>query len=104
MSPKQLGSILDRYPAATTAGQKQTQEKKIEAPNLPIITNAEVAADVEELGRLAIRVPMILKDEIKNYVKKHKGETEKTVLLKALKAFGFKIIEDSWLVDQRSTR
>jgi len=48
-------------------------------------------------------IPKMLKEEIKDYLKTHKGETEKIVILKALKLMGF-TVQKEWLIDKRSTR
>ncbi|MES2215366.1 MAG: hypothetical protein V4485_05075 [Pseudomonadota bacterium] len=103
MSPKQLGSILDKYPAATAVGQIKALEVK-EIYKLAPVSIKPSKTHIEEMGILTVRMPLSLKTEIQDYVKKHKGETEKTIVLRALKDFGFKIIKDDWLVDKRSTR
>jgi len=90
---RQLNSILDKIPSATiTKNQDGTYGEKLQ--NLK---------QYEEMDRIVAAIPKALKEEIQQYVKSHKGETERTVVLKALKLLGFKVLEE-WLVDKRSTR
>jgi hypothetical protein len=57
----------------------------------------------EESDRIVAVIPRVLKEEIQSHVKNNKGETEKTIILRALKNFGFSI-ENDWLVDKRTLR
>lgn len=88
---KQLDSILTRVPTATAvptyAPAQIVKEKKITEP----------------IARIVAEVPKSLKDQIKHYVNNNPGQTERTVLLKALKEIGFRV-DDSWLVDNRTLR
>lgn len=108
MTSKKLDSILASFPAATVRGQNQIQEKEVVEPAFsklqPVTSDIQYSAvHFEEVSRLVAEIPRILKDEIKNYIRAHKGETEKGILLKALKKFGFNI-KDEWLIDKRTTR
>ena len=90
MSSKKLNSILNQVPGATA---KDDSNKLKSTFNL----------DYEENARIVASIPMPLKEEIRLYIRKNKGETEKTVLLKALKKMGFNV-PTSWIVDKRSLR
>lgn len=95
MSSKQLGSILERVPSATANGQSTNNPSYVDSKSLkPTVTS---------YTRIVGLIPQILKDEIKEYVKTNKGETETTVILKALKKMGFNV-DPAWIVDKRSTR
>jgi hypothetical protein len=99
MSSKQLHSILNKVPAATADGEKmhvrqiENMEKLYTLP----------PKSLEETDRIVAVIPKVLKEEIKIYLKNHKGDTEKIIILKALKLMGFNV-PNEWLVDKRSTR
>ncbi len=90
MSSKQLDSILKNIPAATVTSEKASGVNTI-------------IARKEETDRLVAIVPKTLKNEIKEHLRNNKGETERTVILKGLKAIGFSI-KNEWIVDKRTTR
>jgi len=98
MSSKQLDSILSSVPAATareqTLGTQNITSNNIEKPStvMPL-----------ETTRIVATIPQILKDEIKQYLRKNKGETETTVILRSLKKMGFNV-DSTWIVDKRSIR
>ena len=98
MSSKQLHSILNKVPAATVDGEKK-HIQQIEEERLHTLPQKAL----EETERIVAVIPKILKEEIRIYLKAHKGETEKIIILKALKLMGFNIPND-WLIDKRSTR
>lgn len=91
---KELESILKNIPSATIKGEVANSElqKKIEQPTIE-----------EPMDRIVAVIPRSLKNEIRDYVKRNSGETERTVLLKALKLMGFNI-PGTWMVDKRSIR
>jgi len=97
MSSKQLDSILSSIPAATAKGQTLNNH------------NGDIKVDVFskkihlDKTRIVATIPQILKDEIKQYLKDNKGETETTVILRSLKKMGFNV-DSSWLIDKRSLR
>lgn len=97
MNSKKLDSILKNIPPATIA-----DEKKLDAIHhvFSAVPNKTIQ---EKTGRIVAEIPKVLKEEIKNYIDKNKGITERIIILKALKLFGFHI-NDEWLVDKRSTR
>ncbi|WPY01719.1 hypothetical protein Trichorick_01637 (plasmid) [Candidatus Trichorickettsia mobilis] len=101
MSSKQLNSILNLLPSATAEGEKQ-QLVKQQAAFSPsnIAPNNKIFEDTE---RIVAVIPSTLKEEIKHYIKSHKGETERIVILKALKLMGFNV-PNEWLIDKRTTR
>lgn len=99
MNSKKLDSILKNMPPATIA-----DEQKLEATHHIFSTTPKSNQIAhEKTGRIVAEIPQVLKEEIKNYIDKNKGVTERIIILKALKLFGFHINND-WLVDKRSTR
>ena len=88
---KQLDSILKNVPPATAS---YTSRSQVEPPK-------DVAS--EETDRIVAVVPKRLKEEIRDHIRANKGETERTVILRALKSLGF-TVKDEWLVDKRTTR
>lgn len=101
MTSKQLDSILNKVPPATIAEEKKHVEiagnTKYDEKYEPKIKK------IEETERIVAVVPKALKQEIKEYLQSHKGETERIIILKALKLLGFNISSE-WLVDKRSMR
>lgn len=95
MSSKQLDSILSKVPPATAVNQSYTASS-IETRH--DLTTIKIPTD-----RIVAEIPKILKEEIRHYIRSHPRETERTVILRALKAINFNV-EDSWLVDNRSRR
>lgn len=92
---KELESILKNIPSATVAGETTNTiiQKKISQNH---ITD-------DKMDRIVAVIPRSLKNEIREYVRKNSGETEKTVLLKALKLMGF-TVHNELIVDKRSMR
>lgn len=97
MNSKKLDSILKNIPPATIA-----DEKKLDAIQHVFSTTPNKTVQ-EKTERIVAEIPQVLKEEIKNYIDKNKGITERIIILKALRLFGFHI-NDDWLVDKRSTR
>ena len=88
--PKTLTSILDTMPPATISS--------------PIISeNITNNKKLMKISRLNCEVPLEIKQQIKQYIANHTGETEKTIIMKALKNFGFSINE-IYLKDKRSNK
>lgn len=99
MNSKKLDSILKNIPPATIA-----DEQKLNSTHHVFSTDPKSNKIIQEkTGRIVAEIPQVLKEEIKNYIDKNKGMTERIIVLKALKLFGFHI-NDDWLVDKRSTR
>jgi len=93
MTSKRLESILGSAPSATARGELSTKEHiKKTVVDTPL-----------EYTRIVATIPQVLKDEIKEYLKKNKGNTETTLILRALKNMGFNV-DPSWIVDKRTTR
>lgn len=90
---KKLESILKNTPSATV-----TSELSQNSPNTSTLHETK-----NEITRIVARIPVTLKDEIRNYIRNHKGETETTVILKSLKKFGFNV-DNSLIVDKRTLR
>jgi hypothetical protein len=93
MSSKRLESILGSVPSATAKGESMVIESQKKV-NIAVPT---------EYTRIVATIPQQLKDEIREYIKKNKGDTETTVILRALKKMGFNV-DPTWIVDKRSTR
>jgi endonuclease V-like protein UPF0215 family len=95
MSSKNLNSILNKMPSATALVERSVSEH--------VDQNSLAVEKYTEMDRIVATIPKVLKEEIQQYVKSHKGETEKIVVLKALKIMGFNVL-DEWLIDKRSLR
>jgi endonuclease V-like protein UPF0215 family len=95
MSAKNLNSILNKMPSATALVERSVSQC--------IDQNSLAVEKYTEMDRIVATIPKVLKEEIQQYVKSHKGETEKIVVLKALKIMGFNVL-DEWLIDKRSLR
>lgn len=100
MSSKQLKSILNQIPSATAKGEREYLKQDFSKEEL--VNNSEKKIEIE-LDRIVARIPKILKNEIREYIKTHKGETDTTVILKGLKLMGF-TIPNEWLIDKRTRR
>lgn len=95
MSSKRLEAILGSVPSATAKG---------EAMNTELFNKKQNTSSIDlEYTRIVAAIPQALKDEIRQYIKNNKGDTETTVILRALKKMGFHV-EATWIVDKRSTR
>lgn len=94
MSSKQLSTILGSAPSATAQGQ---------ALNPQINDETKVRLKPIEYTRIVASIPQTLKDEIRQYIKTNKGETETTVILRSLKKMGFSV-DPSLIIDKRSAR
>ena len=95
MSAKNLNSILNKMPSATALVERSVSQY--------VDQNSLAVEKYTEMDRIVATIPKVLKEEIQQYVKSHKGETEKIVVLKALKIMGFNVL-DEWLIDKRSLR
>jgi hypothetical protein len=95
MTSKQLNSILKSIPSTSVNSEKTN---KYTTPH-----ESTTSKTIEETDRIVAVIPKILKDEIKEYLKSNKKETERVVILRALKAIGFNIREEC-LIDKRSIR
>lgn len=100
MSSKQLKSILSQIPSATVKGENEYLKQDFQRE---VIVSIKEEKAVVELDRIVASIPKVLKEEIREYIKRHKGETEKTVILKSLKLMGFNVPND-WLIDRRALR
>lgn len=94
MSSKHLGTILGTVPSATAKGETMNNE---------LLNSKSSLSSAIEYTRIVASIPQTLKDEIKQYIRSNKGETETTVILRALKKMGFSV-DSSWIVDKRTTR
>jgi hypothetical protein len=99
---KKLGSILSNYPPATAEGTVEKQEQRSYTNNMEIKEEGTKKSS-NKIGRLVAEIPWYLKSDIKAYLAKHPGETERTLILKGLKAMGFRINETE-MEDKRTRR
>ena len=93
MASKEFESILKQVPAATV-----TKEE-----SFPSHISAKVTRKKTEMARIVAVVPQDLKYQIQEYVKKEKGMSESALVIKALKALGFKVSSE-FEIDRRTTR
>jgi len=96
---KKLDSILSQVPPATARGNNAQIVDYQNSERLQTNSNLEN----EKTVRITAVIPISLKNEIKSYLEKNPLDTEKTVVLKCMKSFGFNIKED-WLIDKRRLR
>ena len=93
MASKQLESIIATMPPATVREKVENFSKEI---NLPI--NGK-----DKSVKIVASATQSIKDELKELAKES-GVTETIIILKALKDFGFKSIDESMFVDKRKLR
>lgn len=88
--------------------EKEQKDKKEEdrKENEPIPSHTDLPPSLpstEKLFRISAMVPLSIKMQIRRRLLDTPGETEKTLILRALRAYGFQIDEDH-LVDSRGQR
>lgn len=95
-----LKSILDKVPPATIDNEAFRKDAVGENTSVPLLEGKD-----EQGGtyRIVAEVPRSIKIQMRERLYKNPEETEKTILLKALRAIGF-LIADEYLIDQRKTR
>ena len=86
-----LDGILAKVPPATVADMHNIQVES----SLPVMP--------EKMSRIGIEIPNNLKLELRRYIAEHPGETERTVILRGLKALGFKVSQ-SEIIDKRGKK
>ncbi len=94
---KTLKSIIDKVPPATV--------------NNPVITNAKdesrssnpIIMEQEEFVRITAEVPRSVKIQMKERLFRNPEETERSIILKALKSIGFEI-DEKYLNDLRKAK
>lgn len=86
-----LGNILAKVPPATVADMSAQQAGH---ESLPV---------QEKMDKIVAKVPYSLKLEIRRYLAENLGETERSVILKGLKAIGFKVSQ-SEIMDKRGKK
>jgi hypothetical protein len=91
MASKEFESILKQVPAATVTKEESSP------------TSEKVIKKKTEMARIVAVVPQDLKDQIQEYVKKEKGMSESALVIKALKALGFRVSSE-FEIDRRTTR
>lgn len=95
-----LKSILDKVPPATVDNEAF---RKDVISNNPPTSSVEEKNDQGGTYRIVAEVPRSVKIQMRERLYKNPDETERTILLKALRAIGFSI-GDEYLIDQRKTR
>ena len=95
MNSKQLNSILNTVPSATAEKHYKND----------VITDdtKSISKQSDKQERIVANITPCLKEQIRQYLKNNRGETEKTLVLKALKKFGFDI-DNNIIVDKRTQR
>lgn len=93
MASKQLESIIATMPPATAKEKLKVFSKEV---NLPFNKK-------DKIVKIVASATENIKDELKERAKKL-GVTETVIILRALKDFGFKSIDESMLIDKRTLR
>lgn len=96
MGSKEFDSILKSAPSATAPKEVAPTIKTLQQTERPI-------AKSPEMTRIVAVVPQELKDQVREYVKNNKGMSESSLVIKALKALGFKVSSE-FEIDRRTTR
>lgn len=91
---KKLDSILATMTPATQKGGAHYHS------NNYAINDAQPVNTHYQIERIVAEIPNYLKREIKLYLAERPKETERTLILKALKAYGFMVKEEE-LIDKR---
>src|SRR5271170_1665653 len=95
-----LKSILDKVPPATIDNEAFRKDDASENHSAPL---KEEKTEQGGTYRIVAEVPRSIKIQMRERLYKNPDETERTILLKALRAVGFSIGDES-LIDQRKTR
>lgn len=110
MPPATVGSAIMRTPVQEQrdkerVGERDQSKKKGQSVEpdtalvLQAVKNEQPAITLpakqidEKMDRIVAMIPYSLKKEIKQYLVDHPGDTEKTVLLRSLRVFGFNVPE-----------
>ena len=83
---------MSQAPAATAEGEAKKSKTSL--------VNFD---EKEEIARIVARIPLSLKEDIREYIKNNREETESTLVLKGLKKLGFNI-DLKWTIDRRKLR
>jgi hypothetical protein len=92
-----LKSILDKVPPATMDNEAFKKDVSSENHATPLV---EEKSEQGGTYRIVAEVPRFIKIQMRERLYKNPDETERTILLKALRAIGFSI-GDEHLIDQR---
>ncbi|MGV8949398.1 MAG: hypothetical protein ACOH2E_08600 [Candidatus Paracaedibacter sp.] len=95
-----MKSILDKVPPATIDNEMFKVEPSKESS---IALQHEEKGEQEGTCRIVAEVPRSIKIQMRERLYKNPDETERTILLKALRAIGF-TIGDEHLIDQRKIK
>ena len=95
---KKLDSILSKVPPATAPKSE---------PSINVVNPSRVGEGKDNPpnreARITAVIPYQLKKEIKELLENNPTETEKSLILKGMKAIGF-TVNDEWLADKRRLR
>jgi len=101
---KQLNSIINKLPHATVQPVAVPPSPTTEKSELNVKTPHSVSQyPSKKMARVVAPVPASLKLEIKQYILDNPGETEKSIILKALRTLGFSI-SDEYIEDLRKKK
>ncbi len=103
MSSKQLQSILKNIPSATANGENITQRNMENSQINSKKLDEQNVKTQEKTDRVVAEIPRDLKRQIKRHLENNEGMTERGLILKALKLYGFDI-DENWIMDKRTTR
>jgi hypothetical protein len=95
-----LKSILDKVPPAPVDNEAFRNDITSDGPPSSVIEEKNTRGGTY---RIVAEVPRSIKIQMRERLYKNPDETERTILLKALRAIGFSI-GDEYLIDQRKTR
>ena len=100
---KKLDSILAQVPPATARSLTSmitSYETNISEPEVEKFAKDNEVSVPEKYERIVAEVPAHLKREIRFYLADHPKENERTLILRGLRAIGFKISDED-LFDRR---
>lgn len=97
---KQLNSIINKLPHATVNNEA---EKLAKSQNINSEKKIKKDHPSRRMLRIVAPVPESLKMDMKRYILDHPGETEKSLILKGLRAIGFHIDEE-YIIDLRKNK
>jgi hypothetical protein len=100
---KTLKSILDKVPPATMDNPVFKDDLIDEKSPTSLSVDIDERSGSGGVCRIVAEVPRSVKIQMRERLYKNPEETERTILLKALRSIGF-IIGDEYLVDQRKSR
>jgi hypothetical protein len=101
---KTLQSIINKVPPATINNPVfQVAGNSAEISDHAIGIDSKIKSEEEVFVRITAEVPKSVKIQMKERLYKNPDETERTIILKALCAYGFDI-NQKHLIDQRKVK